>query len=81
MVCSSIGQDKRFSFSKGQFDSATDYNMEAKKEKNELRKIIFKTKGATIVLFRDIPYWNASIRVKALKRIYNDWRGEFIITR
>jgi len=48
----------------------------------ELRKIIFKNRsGASIPLFKDVDYVNASIRVKALKRLYSDWRGEFIITR
>jgi len=50
-------------------------------DNTDLRKIIFKSKGATITLFKDIPYWNAKTRVDALKRIYSDWRGEFIIIR
>jgi len=50
-------------------------------EKKDLRKIIFKAKGATMTLFKDVPYWNAPIRVAALKRLYTDWRGQFIITR
>ena len=50
-------------------------------ENKELRKIIFKSKGATMTLFKDIPYYNATIRVEALKRLYSDWRGEFVIIR
>ena len=46
------------------------------------RKIIFKNKsGASMVMFKDIDYVNASVRVNALKRLYSDWRGEFIIVR
>lgn len=48
----------------------------------DLRKIIFKNKsGASMVMFKDIDYVNASVRVNALKRLYSDWRGEFIIVR
>lgn len=50
-------------------------------DKKDLRKIIFKSKGATITLFKDIDYVNASIRVKTLKRLYSDWKGQFIIIR
>ena len=50
-------------------------------ENKELRKIIFKTPSSTVILFKDIDYANASIRVKALKRLYSDWRGQFIIIR
>lgn len=51
-------------------------------ENKDLRKIIFKNRsGSSMVLFKDVDYTNASIRVKALKRIYSDWRGEFIIVR
>lgn len=48
----------------------------------DLRKIIFKNRsGASMVLFKDIDYVNASVRVNALKALYPDWRGQFIITR
>lgn len=48
----------------------------------DLRKIIFKNKsGASMVMFKDVDYVNASVRVNALKRLYSDWRGEFIIVR
>ena len=48
----------------------------------ELRKVIFKNRsGASMVVFKDIDYQNASLRVEVLKRLYKDWRGEFIITR
>lgn len=51
-------------------------------DNKNLRKIIFKNKsGASMVLFKDIDVVNASIRVKTLKRLYSNWRGEFIIVR
>jgi hypothetical protein len=50
-------------------------------ENKDLRKIVFKNKCSTMVLFKDIDYVNASIRVKALKRLYHDWRGQFIIIK
>jgi hypothetical protein len=51
------------------------------KDKGVLRKVIFKGKDATIVLFKDIDIVNASVRINVLKNLYHDWRGEFIITR
>jgi hypothetical protein len=51
-------------------------------ENKDLRKIIFKNRsGSSMVLFKDVDYVNASVRVNALKRLYSDWRGEFIIVR
>lgn len=47
----------------------------------DLRKIVFKRRGATITLFENIDYVNASIRVETLKKLYSDWRGQFIIIR
>ena len=47
----------------------------------DLRKVVFKTKTATMILFKDIDYVNASVRVNALKRLYSDWCGQFIIIR
>lgn len=47
----------------------------------DLRKIIFKRKGCTMTLFEDIDYVNASIRVETLKRLYSDWKGQFVIIR
>lgn len=48
----------------------------------ELRKIIFKNRsGSSMILFRDLDVVNASLRVKTLKRIYSDWKGQFIIIR
>jgi len=47
-----------------------------------LRKVIFKNRsGSSMVIFKNIDYVNATLRVKTLKRIYSDWRGEFIIVR
>ena len=51
-------------------------------ENKDLRKVIFKNRsGASMVMFKDIDYVNASVRVNALKTLYSDWRGQFIITR
>lgn len=48
----------------------------------DLRKIIFKNRsGASMVMFKDIDYVNASVRVNALRQLYPDWRGQFIIVR
>lgn len=48
----------------------------------DLRKIIFKNRsGSSMVMFKDIDYVNASVRVNALKNLYPDWRGKFIIIR
>lgn len=47
-----------------------------------LRKILFKnSSGSSMVLFKNLDVANASVRVNALKQIYSDWRGEFIIVR
>ena len=51
-------------------------------ENKDLRKIIFKNRsGSSMVMFKDIDYVNASVRVNALKQLYPDWRGQFIIVR
>lgn len=51
-------------------------------ENKDLRKIIFKNRsGSSMVMFKDIDYVNASVRVNALKQLYSDWRGQFIIIR
>ena len=51
------------------------------KNKGDLRKVIFKGKGATIVMFKDIDVVNASQRIETLKSLYHDWKGEFIMIR
>lgn len=49
-------------------------------QKKDLRKIIFKNRsGASMVLFRNLEPYQAAQRRSALKRIFTDWRGEFII--
>lgn len=51
-------------------------------QKKDLRKIIFKNRsGASMVLFRDLEPYKAAQRRNALKRMFTDWRGEFIIVR
>lgn len=46
------------------------------------RKIYFKNRsGSSMLIFKDLTPYDAAQRRKALKRIYTDWRGEFIITR
>jgi len=47
----------------------------------DLRKVVFKHDGCSMVLFKDLPYWKASTRVEALKRLYPDWNGKLIIIR
>ena len=50
--------------------------------KQDLRKIYFKNRsGSSMIIFKDLTPYNAAQRVKALKRIYTDWKGSFIITR
>lgn len=50
--------------------------------KQDLRKIYFKNRsGSSMILFKDLTPYQAITRKKALKRIYSDWRGEFIISR
>lgn len=52
------------------------------KEKSDLRKILFKNhSGSSMVLFKNIPADRALVRVNFLKRVYGDWRGQFVITR
>lgn len=51
------------------------------KEISSKRKIFFKNGSCSMLLFKDIDASNAKIRVDFLKRIYADWRGQFIITR
>lgn len=51
------------------------------KNRGDLRKVIFKGKGATIVLFEDIDVVNASVRINVLRNLYHDWRGKFIMIR
>jgi len=50
-------------------------------KKDALRKVIFKGKGATIIVFKDIDVVNASQRIETLKSLYHDWKGEFIMIR
>ncbi len=51
-------------------------------ENKEHRKIIFKNRsGASMVMFKDLTPEDASTRINALKRIYSDWRGQFIMVR
>lgn len=44
-------------------------------------KIYFKSHGASMLLFDKLTCTNAVIRAKALKRLYSDWKGTFIITK
>lgn len=44
-------------------------------------KIYFKSHGASMLMFDHLTGTNAVIRAKSLKRLYNDWKGNFIITR
>lgn len=51
------------------------------KPNQDLRKIYFKRNGASIVMFEKLTPYDAAQRKEALKRLYSDWRGEFIISR
>jgi len=44
-------------------------------------KIYFKKDGNSMLLFSGLQRHIAFVRCNTLKRIYNDWRGKFIITR
>lgn len=49
---------------------------------SNLRKIYFKNKsGSSMLCFKDLKPEDAYTRQQALKNIYSDWRGEFIVTR
>lgn len=51
-------------------------------EIKDLRKIYFKNKsGSSMLMFKDLKPEDAYTRQQALKHIYHDWRGEFIVTR
>lgn len=58
-------------------------NPEKKKSKwdDNRWKIYFKFNGASMLMFDHLTGVNAIIRTKALKRLYNDWKGHFIITK
>lgn len=51
------------------------------KPQQETRKIYFKRNGASIAMLEGLTPYDAAQRRKTLKRIYTDWKGEFIITR
>ena len=49
---------------------------------SNLRKIYFKNKsGSSMLCFKDLTPEDAYTRKEFLKRVYNNWRGEFIVTR
>lgn len=47
----------------------------------DIRKVYFKHDGCSMLIFDKLTYYNASVRVNALMRLYPDWKGKFIITR
>jgi len=51
------------------------------KPNQNLRKIYFKSHGATMVIMKNLEPYDAAQRRDALKRLYSDWCGEFIISR
>ena len=52
------------------------------KEKSfDKRKIFFKNGSCSMLLFKNIDASNAQVRVNFLKKVYPDWRGQFVITR
>ena len=44
-------------------------------------KIYFKKDGNSMLLFNGLQRHTAFVRCNTLKRIYNDWRGRFVVTR
>lgn len=52
-----------------------------KLNKDGFWKIYFKHDGCSMLLFEKLDIVNAKVRVNALKNIYNNWKGQFIITR
>ena len=52
-----------------------------KEKSSDKRKIFFKNGSCSMLLFKNIDASNAQIRVNFLKRIYADWRGQFVITK
>ena len=51
------------------------------KPNQDLVKIYFKSHGASIVVMKNLQPYDAAQRRDALKRLYSDWCGEFIITK
>ena len=41
----------------------------------------FKRDGCSMLLFDNLTGVNAMIRVKTLSRLYNSWKGKFIVTK
>lgn len=44
-------------------------------------KVYFKSHGNSMLLFDHLTGTNAIIRAKALGRLYNNWKGKFIVTK
>lgn len=44
-------------------------------------KIYFKHDGCSMLLFSNLLAHQAIQRANILRRLYNDWRGKFIITK
>lgn len=44
-------------------------------------KVYFKHDGCSMLLFDNLTGVNAMIRVKTLSRLYNAWKGKFIVTK
>lgn len=44
-------------------------------------KVYFKHDGASILLFEKLLAHQAIQRANILRRLYTDWRGQFIITK
>lgn len=52
-----------------------------KYKKEAVWKILYKKSGCTMPLFTGLMYHAALHRKKILRQMYNDWQGEFIITK
>lgn len=44
-------------------------------------KVYFKHDGCSMLLFKNLTYFSATSRTRALKKLYNGWLGSFIITK
>lgn len=51
------------------------------KWKDQCWKVYFKHDGCSMLLFDNLTGVNAMIRAKTLSRLYNSWKGKFIVTK
>lgn len=56
-------------------------NLKGKKDSNENYRVYFKHDGCSMLLFDKQTLVNAKLKVITLRRLYNNWRGTFVITK